>query len=418
MKKYFPLFLMLGCAAAFGYGLVRLVELRFQVGDVYPPYSTLRSDPLGAMAFYESLGRVRGISTRRDFSEQNLLPQKPRTVYLELGADPYGWDWVQADLAHELKGFFARGNRLVITFFPQTSPDEFNDDENGTNSANSARSKAKDERMTPERPRQKNANSEDEDRYVDLTQRWGLGVDFIKLAQSGDEYEPARVVNQTDLPLPHALDWHSGLVFTNLASSWRVIYTRGSSPVLVERHFGEGSVVMATDSYFVSNEAMEKDRHADLLAWLIGPDKNIVFDEAHFGIIQTSGIAMLMRQYRLEGVAAGLLLLAGLFIWKNASSLVPPHAEQERHSYVAGKDSAAGFVNLLRRSLAPRDLLSICFDEWKKSGGSNQYPASRRHQAETAFQAENALPAKNRNPIAAYNKICSILKARNASPKS
>jgi len=38
MKRCFPLFLLLGCAAAFTVGLVRLFQLRFAVGDVYPAY--------------------------------------------------------------------------------------------------------------------------------------------------------------------------------------------------------------------------------------------------------------------------------------------------------------------------------------------------------------------------------------------
>ena len=422
MKRCFPFFVLLGCAAAFAFGLVRLFQLRFEVGDVYPAYSTLRSDPLGTMAFYESLGQLPGISPRRDFSTQNHLPEEPRTVYLQLAASRYDWDWVPADLAHELEAFLARGNRLVIAFFPQTSAYEFrNYDDDETNSVKSARSKAKDETMTPGQPagKKKKKKPDDKDRGVDLAERWGFGMDFIKLAPANDVYEPARVQNKTDLPLPRALDWHSGIVFTNLDGAWRVIYARGTRAVLIERQFGKGSVVMATDSYFVSNEAMEKDRHADLLAWLVGANKNMVFDEAHFGVVETSGIAMLMRKYRLHGLAAGLLLLAGLFIWKNASCLVPPHAEPERQDYIAGKDSAAGFVNLLRRSIARRDLLPVCFIEWKKTAGpAGQYSASRRQQAEAAFQAENALPPKNRNPIATYKKICSILGTHHAPPKS
>ena len=418
MKKYFPLFLLLGCTAVFVFGLVRLFQLRFEAGDVYPPYSSLRSDPLGAMAFYESLGQLPGIATRRDFSTENRLPEKPHTVYLQLGAYPYEWDWMPADLSHELETFLARGNRLVITFFPQTSLFEFrghNEDE--TNSTKSAQSKTKDEKMTPDKPSKKKVRVDEEDRGVDLTRRWGFNLDFIELEQADGIYEPARAANRTDLPLPRTLDWHSSLVFTNLDSTWHIIYARGSHAVLIERKFGQGSVVMATDSYFVSNEAMENDRHADLLAWLIGANKNVVFDESHFGIVETSGIAMLMREYRLQGLAAGFLLLAGLFIWKNASSLVPPHEELEQQKYIAGKDSAAGFVNLLRRSLAPRDLLATCFAEWKKSGGSDRYSTARQQQAEAVFQAENALPANGRNSIAAYKKICSILEPRNTPPK-
>ena len=97
---------------------------------------------------------------------------------------------------------------------------------------------------------------------------------------------------------------------------------------------------------------------------------------------------------------------------------MPPHAEQQRQDYIAGKDSAAGFVNLLRRSIAPRDLLPVCFAEWKKSAGpASQYSAPRRQQAEAAFQAEDSLPPKGRNPVATYKKICSILGTRNSQPK-
>ena len=60
MKKSFPLFLLLGCTAVFVFGLVRLFELRFEVGDVYPAYSSLRSDPLGAMAL--EMGALRFVS--------------------------------------------------------------------------------------------------------------------------------------------------------------------------------------------------------------------------------------------------------------------------------------------------------------------------------------------------------------------
>jgi hypothetical protein len=418
MKRYFPLILLLGCVAALTFGLVRLFQLRFEVGDVYPAYSTLRSDPLGTMAFYESLGQVPGISTRRDFSTENLLPEEPRTVYLQLAGSAYDWDWVPADLSRELDVFLARGNRLVITFFPQTVAFSDPEEEDETNSVDSAQSRAKGEKMTPDKPKKKK-KTDDEDQGVELTERWGFGTDFIKLTQFNDAFEPVRVENKTDLPLPRVLDWYSGAVFTNLDSAWRVIYARGTRAVLIERQFGKGSVVMATDSYFVSNEAMEKDRHAALLAWLVGANQNAVFDEAHFGVVETSGVAMLMRKYRLHGLAAGLLLLAGLFIWKNAGSLVPPHAEEERQGFIAGKDSAAGFVNLLRRSIAPRDLLPVCFAEWKKSAGpAGQHSVPRRQQAEAVFQAEISLPPKARNPVATYKTICSILGSHNAPPKS
>jgi hypothetical protein len=48
-------------------GVGRLFVLRFKAGDMYPAYSTLRSDPLGAMVFYESLKHTGRIVVSRNF---------------------------------------------------------------------------------------------------------------------------------------------------------------------------------------------------------------------------------------------------------------------------------------------------------------------------------------------------------------
>jgi hypothetical protein len=409
MKKYFPIGVLLGCVAVFAFGIVQLFELRFESGDVYPAYSSLRADPLGTMAFYESLEKIPGISTRRDFSNSDRLPEEPQTVYLHLSGNSYEWNWVPDNLFHEIQNFLARGNRLVITFLPQTdSYDFYRRDEDETNSVKSA--KSKDEKMTPAKPAKKRKNLTDDDSDISLEDEWNFHPGFEKLAQDGGTYAPVAVTKKTDLPLPQKLDWHSGLIFTNCDSSWRTIYARGTNAVVIERKFGKGSVVMATDSYFISNEAMEKDRHADFLAWLVGANKNAVFDEAHFGIVETSGVAMLMRKYRLHGLAAGLILLAGLFIWKNSTSLVPPHTATKKEGFIAGKDAASGFVNLLRRSIAPRDLLATCFAEWKKSAApAGKISSTRIQQAEAISTSEKSLPNKDRNSIETYKKISEAL---------
>ncbi|HEU6446954.1 MAG TPA: DUF4350 domain-containing protein [Verrucomicrobiae bacterium] len=405
MKKFFPIIVLFGCVAVFAFGVVELFELRFEHGDVYPPYSSLRADPLGAMAFYESLEKIPGVGVSRDFSANNQLPDAPQTVYLHLAGEPREFEWLAPDLFQEIKDFLIRGNRLVITFFPQTESYRFYYRDGETNSINSSETNSA--KMTPPKPlKDRKKISGDDEQWISLEEEWDFHAGFKKLLPDGDSYAPVRVFNRTDLPLPRALDWHSGMIFTNCGSAWKTVYARGTNAVVIERKFGKGSVVLATDSYFISNEAMEKDRHPELLAWLIGGNKNIVFDEAHLGIVETGGVATLMRKYRLHALVGALILLGGLFIWKNSTSLVPPHAEERREGFVAGKDAQAGFVNLLRRSLAPRDLLAICFAEWKKTVAPvGKIPPKRIQEAETVFNSENALPQKSRDPIGAYRKI-------------
>lgn len=428
MKKSVPIIVILGCVAIFIFGIAQLFQLRFESGDVYPIYSSLRSDPLGTMAFYESIDKLPGISTERDFSADNRLPQGPHTTYLHLAADTSEWDEMPEDVFQTVDTFVKSGGRLVITLLPESAY-EFNlydrnyswtnSQPSGTNSQPAQKTNPKNPK--PIKPKKLRNPPDDEDPYsksVSVEDRWGFDFALIDLNKDdNDVYVPARVRNQTDLPLPHALDWHSGVIFTNLDAAWRPIYTRGTNAVVIERKFGNGSVVIATDTYFVSNEAMLKDRHADFLAWLVGPAKTVVFDEAHLGVVETTGVAGLMRKYRLYWLVGGLILLAVLFIWKNSMSLLPPHVDETRNGYLAGKEAASGFVNLLRRNILSRDLLETCFTEWKKSAQGGKYSSARVQQAELIFLAENSVPAGERNPFQAYQDISAALNTkRNPKP--
>lgn len=445
MNRSMPILIILVLTVILAVGLWQLFELRFEGGDVYPPYSSLRADPLGTMAIYESLGKMPGITTHRDFSTANLLPEEPDTAYLHLAAEPYEWTWMDKDLYREIKNFLARGGRLVITYGPETeapydwywdedqttnSPDDKNDKKDVKNDVKKDAKKIdeKDAKKTNEKDKQiagkdstgqkntgqksaikhkKSLLAEDEVQWED---EMGFHAGFKKLVADGDTYAPVEVFNKSESSLPRVLDWHSGMIFTNCDSKWRVIYARDTNAVVIERYFDKGSVVIASDSYFLSNEAMTKDRHADLLAWIVGPARNVVFDEAHMGVLDTDGVATLIRKYRLHGLVAGLLLLAGLFIWKNSTSLVPPRTAEAREDFIAGKDAASGFVNLLRRSVLPRDLLATCFTEWQKTAArSGKYSEGRRRRAETAYLADTQADDTKRNPVATYRKLTEIL---------
>jgi hypothetical protein len=152
-----------------------------------------------------------------------------------------------------------------------------------------------------------------------------------------------------------------------------------------------------------------------LLAWTLGGGREAIFDEAHLGVVTQPGVAALMRKYRLHGLVGSLLLLALLFIWKNAVSLVPPHAEATVAAgpVVRGKDSAAGFVNLLRRSIAPADILAACYEEWRKTAARRAAASPAQWQEAHRLVAEQqALPARARNPVSAYRTVSEILKRK------
>src|SRR5690349_13383954 len=85
MKKS-AAFLLLALAAAFVAGLLHLFQLRFEAGDVYPPYSSLRADPLGTKAFYDSVEQL--LTARRNFEPLHRLEDGRNTTLLYLGETP------------------------------------------------------------------------------------------------------------------------------------------------------------------------------------------------------------------------------------------------------------------------------------------------------------------------------------------
>lgn len=427
MNRATSIVVLLVCAALFAAGIALLFKLRFETGDIYPAYSSLRADPLGTMAFYESLQRMPGIQVKRDLSTSNRLPDGDGTTYLHLAGREDQWTRLPKQLVTEIERFLQDGGRLVVTLFPKAS-----DPANRRSQIQSEQPEPEndepwfpdelwldDESVSPERRRPGlNEDEQQDESTITMEDRWGLAFGNVPL-QSGQEdvYEPVTVRNRTDLELPDELAWYSGTVLTNLARAWRVIYDRDSHPVVAERDWGRGTIVFATDSWFVSNEALWADRHVALLTWLVGPNRKVLFDEAHFGIVETPGVAALIRKYRLHGVVGVLVILAGLFIWKSSFSLAPPVPESALADFVSGKDSSSGFVSLLRRHIPADQVLGVCLSEWLKTVAREDRRASlRRDEVEAAVRAEESRPRRDRNPVGLYRRLCETGSNRTRTP--
>jgi hypothetical protein len=182
---------------------------------------------------------------------------------------------------------------------------------------------------------------------------------------------------------------------------------------MIERKYGRGTIILATDTYFTSNEAVLKERHADLLAWLAGPHKSIVFDETHNGIFESPGITSLFRKYGLHGVFAGFLILGVLFIWKNSVSLVPRHVnDDEPDDITTGKDHLSGFNSLLRRNVPPGEVLSVCVQEWKKGLQKGAVPKEKIERIEKEMEAFRDKSVRSELQTDIYKSIAKILSER------
>lgn len=400
-------------AVLFLAGVYRLFQMRFAVGDVYPVYSSLRADPLGTKVFFESLEES-GIPVRRNYNpESRMQPSGGRTFYF-IGVRCNSLEIPEAE-SRRIDRAVEEGGRFVVMLYPgglssAPAPDKV------TGKAAEARNsvpkaKEKKQEKKKEKPEEKDLYAP---KLVSLPGHWGFKIGDMKAGgTAGSGNAMTAVAAKGAYGLPRNVSWHSGLFFADCKNGWKTLYEVKGKPVMMVRHFGSGEIVLASDSYLVSNEAMFKERHPALLSFLLGRSSCAVFDESHLGITKNSGVAGLMMQYHLGGLMAGLFLLGILFIWKNSISLVPPRPDAGDEDSIQGTDNVGGLVNLLKRNIPPDTLLEVCYREWKKTQKGN-FRATREREVEIQdlIRKEKSLPPKKQDPVWAYKTVEKILSER------
>lgn len=313
-------------ALAFLAGVYTLFRLRFEAADAYPVYSTLRADPLGAKALYESLALQPRLTVTRNMRPLTRLRGHDTTLFL------LGIDELSGEMAPDLERIARGGGRTVIAFVPRRP------------------------RLEAEVEFERQLRIKHVPTLFDT-----LGVTLVT------DTEKRRSEWSADPPR------YTALWFDRLAPAWAVQKTYRNHPVWIERPWLAGSLVLVADSWMLSNEALAREPDASALARLAGPSHHIVFDEGHLGIEEGGSVAGLLRRYHLQGLIAALLVLAGLYVWKSSSPLLPPAAPSDADAAgLRGFSAASGLVTLLERSVPAAQLLDVCIGEYQTSAGRGQ----------------------------------------------
>jgi hypothetical protein len=386
-------------------GILKLLVMRLQSGDVYPPYSSLRTDPLGSKALYESLERCCGLSIARNYKPFYKIKDQTDSVVFFAGAQPPVSDRMPLSFLEEFESFIKAGGRMVVTYSPPEQNPFLVD-------AGTEKGEVKEKKDKDKKEKDRDKSDEDPD-MVSFSERWG--ITYKKYPLEG----ATRAVLQEKIEegsLPQEMSWHSPVYFQIKGDQWSVLYEREKRPVVIERKWGKGTVVLASDSYFLSNEAMLRERHPALLAWLVGQKESVLFDEYLHGMAEDPGVAALARRYQLHGLIGGLLVLAGLYLWKNGSSLIPKFSMEgaiESAGLAKGKDSTSGMMNLLRRSIPGDQIFNVCFREWKKTiRPQDIHVRGKLARIESVAEDPNTSAERMKNAAQAYNRISNILKER------
>ena len=376
----------------------RVLELRFSSGEVYPHYSSLRSDPLGTRAFYESLQRMEGFSVSRNLRPLDRIENIPSgTTLFMLGVPRASLAWLFVDEKDPVIEAVREGARLVIAVNPGLVP--------RTEKQSEIEWWQRHQRIRRAR-RGDSGSSEEVPTDSSLLAYFDAGIEVPPSFDRPDGgWELINASDQLSMALP---DWYSHCRLTDLGKEWQVIGLLADSqlPVVAERNYGKGSVVVTSDAYFASNEALWQGADSEFLLWLIGDHRRVIFDESIHGAQQTTGVMQWIRRYRLHGFFAGLSVFVVLLAWRSGSSLIPKRQAAEAGSAVMiGEAAEEGLVRLLKRGVKPGSMLRRCVELWM--GAQTATGGSDPRQQEIEVMADQAA-----NPVEGYREIVAMLRRR------
>ncbi len=477
------LIFLVGVLAASAWCLSAVIGMRFATGEVYPPGSTQRTDPMGVKALFEAVDRLPDTTAERNFRALAKLQGAAGQTLVLADIHPiafYRSSDMRVSDGKTIKGidgdavvrFAAGGGRVVLALAAsrdltskvwkgfqdgmrereeerrkkeEANKDDTKKDDSGKDDAK--KNDAKDKPATPEDKARKSPSARDDEdddlpmpakpaKSVKEALHLGISRDQLPpLAEGGHPLSTPEGIAVLDGSLPlwqsqtcldldppaedsddekdakkEADDASKDEAPGPAANPWRVLATVDGKPVLAEKQFGAGSIVVATDSYFFSNQALLMHPVPEFLAWLMGNAQRVIFDETHLGTQEDPGIMALARRYRLHGFFVGGILLFALFVWQSSSSLVPSTDDAPSNGRaVAGQGAVAGLVSLLRRGVSRSRLLQACFDQWVR----NHPHPSPALQARIE-QARALLPPPGKRPsrgalVVLYQRLCETL---------
>lgn len=327
-------------------GAFFFLDLALARGDVYPPFSSFRSDPLGTRALFEALEDQPGLDVRSLLSPLSTVRDAGPTVVFVVGLTVEAFAETPTEELEEAEAFLRAGGRLVLALRPVGS----------TGIPETASGVGKDPARRP-RP------------AVGLASRWGVAT---RRAGSAPVTAARRAPGSDDPhgSLPEGLAWRSATRLELGSDRWTALYAIDDAPVVASRRFGRGTLVLLTDASRLTNAAMRKERASVLLAHLVGEKTTVLFAETHLGVEEREGVMVLLRRYRLGGLLLAALLVAGLWAWRNATGLLAPQEALGAIPGAGGRDSFEGLVRLLTRGIPPSRLLDAALAEWSRTSGT------------------------------------------------
>ncbi len=400
-KRLASVFFLIAIVGLVG-GLSWLIRMRFDSGEVYPRGSSFRPDPLGAKALFEAYSGIPTLTVTRNFtlfSQSRNMPEGAVVLFLNASKRTL----LDLQKESQLHRFVEDGGRLFIGMSPRRG---------NSRDFNSSREKDSSEELED-----LDELESEEDYSVSLSDDEVEPMMFDGLELAFGEHEGGSALRLTsDTTLPAELIWHQGsiLELDPEYESWNTLYGVGDEVVAAERSLGAGKVIVFTDDFLFTNEALLKDRSSDLLVWVLGEHSQVIFDETHLGVVEQGGVAKLIRRYQLSGFVLILGFLFTLVAWRGWSALLPSYDREDMGNLVRAEQSTeSGLADLIRRNIDAVDLPLEAFRAWKvsivQSDADRTYWSSELEEIEILLtQYQEVIPRK-RKPSELHLKIQTII---------
>lgn len=347
------------------------VLLRAGITFNYPAYSSLNNSADGTKAYYETLRKL-GFNATRNYRSLPKLKGTQADVFYAgaaISALQHGDEKDFEDFEQLAKS----GARLIIAAQPET--------------LSIVLSPAK----KPKKDKKPDAVQKDM-----LKERWGIELGFRPRQLTAAEMGPLK-----QLGIKPFLAY-----FQKWSKEWSPSVTRNDEPLFLERHFGNGSILLISDCRYFTNRELLARPDTQILTAAVGQTPQIIFDESHLGLEDTGTVIGLTTAHHLNWIFVGFALLAALYIWRNSVSFIPPARAPSNRS-VIGQNAYAALTNLLMQSVPPKSLLHRAAEEW------NATAHLRRNQRTIGDDELALLPDLDRaTTMAEYKSICQRMKDR------
>ncbi len=404
MKRRASLLMLAILALVLAAGIFKLLDLGISSGRHYPPFSSLRHDPVGSSGLRMAFENVTSLTVETHLRPLRLLKGEPGVILIP------GYTSIEESDRKALDRLTSEGWRVVVAF-GRTSLllEKLAVADKDTTEPDDSLEPLEDGPREHEEEEKTTELEHDFPPIIGGTLAIGEEESPLRHTKADADAKNLATLDSTTGGdrLPQSLPWPSRQVFEP-HPDWETVYVLGDAPAVVQRHYGEGEVIALADGFHLLNEALKQEPKTQFLSWLIGPSRRIVFYEHHLGLSENPGMGSLVGQYGLWPFLGGVLGWFLLLFWKNANAFGPLPASTSSRGAVRGVAAGEGVAKLLERHLPKDELLETCLNEFEESIGARRDEPKMRERiasARTAIRSKGSIATL-------YNRAAEIINFR------